>query len=76
MSTPYLSDGHVSASRLPRTESPMSTYFLATTDQARIMFSAPNDVEAMSLARRAAKATGKSIQYIRRYDGTYGRTVA
>jgi hypothetical protein len=54
----------------------MSTYFLATTDQARIMFSAPNDVEAMSLARRAAKATGKSIQYVRRYDGTYGRTVA
>lgn len=53
----------------------MSTYFLATTDATRFTFPAASDAEALQLARRAAKATGKTVQYIRAYDGTVGRTV-
>ena len=54
----------------------MSTYFLATTDATRFTFAARSDTEALQLARRAAKATGKAIQYVRRYDGVTGSTVA
>jgi len=51
----------------------MSTYFLRTTDNTSCMLHARTDAEALQLARRAAKALRKNIQYVRRYDGTYGR---
>jgi hypothetical protein len=53
----------------------MSTYCLATTDRTVTTFHAASDAEACRLARHAAKATGKAVQYIRRFDGTYGRSL-
>jgi predicted lactoylglutathione lyase len=53
----------------------MSTYFLRTTDNTSVLFHAATDQEARQMVARATKATGKSVQYVRRYDGTYGRSV-
>jgi len=51
----------------------MSTYFLRTTDATTCTFHAATDAEAMLLAKRAAKALGKAVDYVRGYDGVYGR---
>jgi hypothetical protein len=53
----------------------MSTYFLATTDGTRFTFPAADEHEALLLARRALRATGKALQYLRAYDGTTSRTL-
>ena len=53
----------------------MSTYFLRCNDSTTCTFHAASDAEALQLARRAAKALGKAVDYVRGYDGTYGRTL-